>query len=258
MDEDPFYGVKAEVESTLATLVSLSSSYSRLLRQTPAAQHSSSSEVQWSLSELRASLAAIEPDVAELNETVEAIEAPGIARRLGIADREVRARRDFVERVKSEISAIRRQLPSPSSRSPSPEMARKRLSAASSAYPPSYHTTASYPLEASDAEASDPNAEFEMQHQSLLREQQDRTLTDISGTVGLLREQAKVIGHEVFEQTAMIEELDHHVDSTASRLTKAQRKMDRFIKDNSSSPASWCILVLIVVLSVLLFIIVFL
>ncbi|CEQ42432.1 SPOSA6832_04228, partial [Sporobolomyces salmonicolor] len=258
MDEDPYYGVKAEVESTLATLVSLSSSHSRLLRQTPAAQHSTSAEVQWSLSELKATLAAIEPDVAELHESVEAIEAPGIARRLGIADREVKARRDFVERVKSEIS----------------EIARKRLSAASSAYPPSYHTTASYPLEASDAEASDPNAEFEIQHQSvrrpffvhplrrmllillplfshrlqLLREQQDRTLTDISGTVGLLREQAKIIGHE----------LDHHVDSTASRLTKAQRKMDRFIKDNSSSPASWCILVLIVVLSVLLFIIVFL
>lgn len=34
----------------------------------------------------------------------------------------------------------------------------------------------------------------------LLITQQDRTLTDISGTVGLLREQAKVMGREVFDQ----------------------------------------------------------
>jgi hypothetical protein len=34
----------------------------------------------------------------------------------------------------------------------------------------------------------------------LLVEQQDRTLTDIAGTVNLLREQARVIGTEVYEQ----------------------------------------------------------
>jgi hypothetical protein len=34
----------------------------------------------------------------------------------------------------------------------------------------------------------------------LLISQQDRTLTDISGTVDLLRQQAKVMGQEVAEQ----------------------------------------------------------
>jgi len=35
-------------------------------------------------------------------------------------------------------------------------------------------------------------------------EQQDRTLTDISGTVGLLREQAHLMGREVFEQNQCV------------------------------------------------------
>lgn len=35
-------------------------------------------------------------------------------------------------------------------------------------------------------------------------EQQDRTLTDISGTVGLLREQAHLMGREVFEQNQSV------------------------------------------------------
>ena len=42
-------------------------------------------------------------------------------------------------------------------------------------------------------------------------EQQDRTLTDISGTVGMLREQAKVMGQEVLDQNVLLDELDIHV-----------------------------------------------
>ena len=105
----------------------------------------------------------------------------------------------------------------------------------------------------------EPNAAFEMHHQSvcrtlrkreggftlsalflsfqLLLEQQDSTLTDIASTVGLLREQAKVIGQEVSEQTLFLTDLDSQVDMTSSRLAKAQRKMDKFMRDNSSTHA---------------------
>ncbi|GAA5824177.1 hypothetical protein JCM11251_001553 [Rhodosporidiobolus azoricus] len=252
MEQDPYFEVKAEVESTLSTLSSLSSSFARLARSVPRAQHAQSEELQYALSELRATLAAIDPDIEELDESVQAVEEPGVARRLGIADKEVRGRRDFVERAKGEIAAIRQQLPASSI---TPDRSRKRLSATSSAYPPSYHT--STPLEPSDESERDrdPNEEFEAQHQTLLMEQQDRTLTDISGTVGLLRQQAQVIGREVFEQTAMLEELDQDVDRTTSKLAKAQRKMDRFVKEHQNSPASWAIFILMIVLSLLLFII---
>lgn len=85
-----------------------------------------------------------------------------------------------------------------------------------------------------------------------MMEQQDRTLTDISGTVGLLREQAQLMGREVYEQNQcvdlqpflpltltllfcrLLDELDQHVDSTSSRLAKAQKRMDRFVRENSA------------------------
>ncbi|GAA5851236.1 hypothetical protein JCM8547_004177 [Rhodosporidiobolus lusitaniae] len=245
--DDPYFEVKAEVESALSTLSSLSSTHARLLRSIPQAQHSTNEELQWSISELRATLSAIQPDVDELEEAVAAIEG-GAGRRLGISDKEVRSRRDFVERARGEVAAIRKQLP---------DSARKRLSATSAGYPPSYHTR--NPLEdGREEEESDPNVDFEQQHQTLLVQQQDRTLTDISGTVDLLRQQAQVMGREVLEQNAMLENLDDRIDHTTSRLTKAQRKMDRFVKEHQNSASSWAIFILMIVLAVLLFIILFL
>ncbi|GAA5999016.1 uncharacterized protein JCM10292_003259 [Rhodotorula paludigena] len=244
MSDDPYFEVKAEVEAALSQL---SSTHAQLGRASP-----NSEERSWALAELKATLAAVVPDLEELEESVAALEEVGVARRLGIADKEVRARRDFVERARGEIAAIRRQLPE--SRADSPDAKRKRYSASSSAYPPSYHTNA--PEQSGTDGESDPNAEFEMQHQTLLMEQQDRTLTDISGTVGLLREQAHLMGREVFEQNRMIEELDEHVDSTAGRLSRAQARMDRFVRENNST-SNWCIFILMIVLSILLLVILF-
>ncbi|BGP16100.1 hypothetical protein JCM10213v2_004094 [Rhodosporidiobolus nylandii] len=231
--DDPYFEVKNEVESTLATLSSLAAQHARLARQTPSG---ASEELQWALSELKATLTAIEPDIEELQDSVAAIEEVGVARRLGISDKEVRSRREFVERAKGEIA----------------DRSRNRLSAAS--YPPSYHTSD----EDGRGEESDSNVDFEQQHQTLLMEQQDRTLTDISGTVDLLRQQAQVMGREVLEQNAMLEDLDHRVDDTTSKLAKAQRKMDRFVREHSNSPSSWAVFILMSVLAVLLFIILFL
>ncbi|GAA5829494.1 hypothetical protein JCM3766R1_001124 [Sporobolomyces carnicolor] len=241
--DDPFYQVKAEVETAFEHVSSLAEGYSR-------------DPSDWTLAELKGALAAIAPDMQELEESVQAVEEPGVARRLGIEQAEVKRRREFVSRVKQELRNIRRRLPA-TSRSPSPEAYRSRYKAA---VPPALSTyKGSDPLSTSDTdlESGDANAEMEMQHQSLLMEQQDRTLTDIAGTVNLLREQARVIGTEVHEQNLMIDELDQHVDSTSARLAKAQRKMDKFMRDNSNSPSSWFVLVLIIVLCILLFIILF-
>jgi predicted nucleic acid-binding Zn-ribbon protein len=89
----------SEVETTLHSLSTLSSSYSRLSRTNPL----NSEELSYALAELRATLLAIEGDVVELEESVEAVEERGVAARLGISEGQVRERRSFVERVKREI-----------------------------------------------------------------------------------------------------------------------------------------------------------
>ncbi|GAA5987969.1 hypothetical protein JCM10908_007293 [Rhodotorula pacifica] len=240
MSGDPFHEVRAEVEAALRELSATSSSYARRARATPRAQHASDSELQQTIAQLRAQLLAIEPDVEELEDAIAAIEEPGVARRLGIADSEVKLRRSVVQRIKGELY----------------DPTRRRPSTSSSAYPPSYRTTGSTQPEEEPRNEPDSNAEFEMQHQSLLIEQQDRTLTDISGTVGLLREQAHLMGQEVFEQNRMLDEIDEHVDSTSSRLAKAQNRMDRFVREHNSG-SNWCIFILMILLAILLFVILF-
>lgn len=74
----------------------------------------------------------------------------------------------------------------------------------------------------------------------------------------------------------MLDDLDRHVETTSTKLNKAQRKLSRFVRDNQSrsfsspfplfdmilmhplgSPSSWCILILIIVLTFLLITILF-
>jgi hypothetical protein len=56
----------------------------------------------------------------------------------------------------------------------------------------------------------------------------------------------------------MLEDLDDRVDHTTSKLSRAQRKMDRFVKEHQNSASSWAVFILMIVLAVLLFIILFL
>lgn len=93
----------SEVETSLHSLSTLHSSYHRILRTVPPSSHSSSEELSWALSELKATLSALEVDVEELDESVQAVEERGVASRLGVAEGQVQERRAFVERVKKEI-----------------------------------------------------------------------------------------------------------------------------------------------------------
>ncbi|KAK4053209.1 hypothetical protein OIO90_003983 [Microbotryomycetes sp. JL221] len=243
MASDPYYQVKSEVESTLQTLEQLHSTYTRLSRTsvpsggTSSSSSSSNQELAWSLSELKATLILIEGDVEELDESVLAIEEFGVAKRLGITEPQVKQRRMFVDRVKQRVQTIRQSLPNAEA-----------------------HGNGSRPIETEyddDFDGLQDSEAYEMQHQTLLLEQQDRTLTDISGTVDMLRQQARVMGQEVYDQNLLLDDIDAHVDSTTNRLGRAQSKMNKFINDNKSSPSSWLVLILTIVLCILLFIVVF-
>ncbi|KAM0751800.1 hypothetical protein T439DRAFT_379888 [Meredithblackwellia eburnea MCA 4105] len=215
--QDPYFEVKSEVESTLVHLTTLLSSASSL----------SPSEQAYNRSETLGTLISLEADLEELEESVLAVEEEGVARRLGIPRDEVQRRRAFVERVRQVVKDARKQ--TGSAESPSME-ARKRLSAVQG--PSGYNA---YSRGETDEEAAvEGRNDFEMEQQTLLVAQQDRTLTDIAGTVGLLREQAKVMGQEVVDQNIMLEALEHDVDRTTGRLSKAQRRLQSFIRENQT------------------------
>ena len=64
--------------------------------------------------------------------------------------------------------------------------------------------TASAPYRDDPEGEPDDDGDLERQQQSLMFEEQDRTLGSIAGVIGTLREQATVMGREVFEQVGSV------------------------------------------------------
>jgi DNA-directed RNA polymerase alpha subunit len=93
---------RSEVQSSLQTATTLNDSYLRILKTLPPSSHSTSEELSWARDELKATLAALEADVDELDESVRVVESAG-NRLFGIEDEEVKVRRAFVAKVKNDI-----------------------------------------------------------------------------------------------------------------------------------------------------------
>jgi hypothetical protein len=85
-----------DVESNLTHTKDLLQSYSRIN-----SSGSSSTDVEETRAELRATLEALEADLEDLDESVRAVEGAGS--RWGMDDQEIGRRRGFVERVKKEV-----------------------------------------------------------------------------------------------------------------------------------------------------------
>lgn len=90
----------------------------------------------------------------------------------------------------------------------------------------------------SDNEDDDPDfpPSHGHQQQQFYMETQDRMLDSISGTVSTLKAQAGLMGREVLDQVGMLEDLEAGVDRSQSRLDRAQKRMNDFIRANKSEP----------------------
>jgi len=120
----------------------------------------------------------------------------------------------------------------------------------------------------------------------IMIQQQDQTITSIAGTLSTIAQQAGLMGTEITEHNEcaaslliltrslircrMLDDLDHGVDQTDSKLSDAMRRMRKFVRDTEGqfpSPSiwdlgvlnilterrsGWCIAILIAVLLILL------
>ncbi|KAH8919484.1 hypothetical protein BT69DRAFT_1246388 [Atractiella rhizophila] len=249
MSQDPYYEVKAEIESLLQTLHQLHASYNRIQATLPSSHHGSSEELRTAREELFGTLESVEADVRDVEESV------GMAERMGVPVEEVRRRRAFVKRVQKDCETIRASFGSRPSSSTHP------LSSYSTSFPASgSNSYPPYPPDSHSHQPSSPNGEdddpaahyYERQTQTLLMQSQDNTLTSIGSTVGILREQAQVMGREIHEQVELVDDLSRSVDRTEGRMGRASKLMNKFIEDNRNDKSSWCVLILIIVLCILL------
>ncbi|KAG8957111.1 hypothetical protein FRC03_010519 [Tulasnella sp. 419] len=96
--EDPYHSVVEEIQTSLQTAESLRASYLRIA----STAREDSEELSWARNELKATLAALDADLEDLDESVRVVEETG-GRIFGIEDTEVIERRKYVNHVRQEI-----------------------------------------------------------------------------------------------------------------------------------------------------------
>ncbi|KAG6830814.1 hypothetical protein H0H87_006987 [Tephrocybe sp. NHM501043] len=237
MATDPYHAVEHEVQTTLQTALQLRSSYLRI-RSTA---REDSEELAWAATELKGTLAALEADIEDLDESVKIVESTD-ARNFGLDDAEVQRRRKYVGDVRKEIQSMRAEISSASSQS-------SRSSVPSA---PSRSEIASSRGGREIGDGDDHQEAWGREEQQLIMREQDRTMDTIAGTLHTLAQQAGLMGQEIVEHNELLDDLERGVDSTDTKLNGAMRRMRHFMRKSEEKGSGWCIIILIIILMILL------
>ncbi|KAH7887080.1 t-SNARE [Phlebopus sp. FC_14] len=245
MSIDPYHAVQQEIQSSLQAASTLRASYLRI-RSTA---REGSEELVWARNELKATLAALEADLEDLEESVKVVESTG-PRLFNLDDSEVMERKKYVGRVRREIEDTKAEVEgtkTPRPQSPYP-YASPAGGGSRSPLPSMNHM--------SPREDEDEQRQWAREEQRLMIQEQDRTMDSISGTLTTLAQQAGLMGQEIGQHVEMLDDLERNVDHTDTRLSSAMRKMRRFIRDTEETKSGWCITILVVILIILLVVVI--
>ncbi|PSR78009.1 hypothetical protein PHLCEN_2v7604 [Hermanssonia centrifuga] len=219
MSTDPYHAVQQEVQTSLQTASTLRASYARI-RSTASED---SEELVWARNELKATLAALEADLEDLEESVRIVESTG-ARLFGLEEVEVLERRRYVGYVRREIDNMRAEVDVDSGLRSRPHSGADMSRVASTGNFTGGSSRPSSPM------PDDDQAEWARQEQQMMIRQQDQTIDTISGTLSTIAEQAGLMGREIVEHNEMLDDLEMNVDKTDSKLSDAMRRMKKFVR----------------------------
>ncbi|KIY47398.1 hypothetical protein FISHEDRAFT_45470 [Fistulina hepatica ATCC 64428] len=234
MSKDPYHDVKNEIQVSLQTAGQLRASYMRIRH---IAVRDDSEELVWARNELKATLATLEADLEDLEESVNIVESTG-PRMFGLDDQEVAERRKYVTHVRNEITHMRAEVSAdapPVTPRPAPR---------------SGSSTPAYDVQ------EDHQSAWAREEQQMMIRQQDQTIDSISGTINTLAQQAGYMGQEIMEHNEMLDDLERNVDRADTKLSSAMLKMKKFLRDSEERGSGWCIVFLIIVLMILLLVII--
>ncbi|KAF7983440.1 hypothetical protein HWV62_21702 [Athelia sp. TMB] len=227
MSTDPYHAVQREIQTSLQTAAALRASFLRIRTMA----RDDSEELGWARNELKATLAGLDADLEDLEESVKIVESTG-ARMFGLDEAEVMERRRYVVRVRREIQDMRAEV----------DGGRTTAANSSSATSP----------RSERAQNEDHQAAWAQEEQMMLMREQDQTMDTISGTLSTLAQQAGLMGQEIVEHNEMLGDLEAGVDNTDTKLSGAMQRMKKFVRQTEETKSGWCIVILIIVLIILL------
>ncbi|MCJ1310685.1 hypothetical protein MMC25_004351 [Agyrium rufum] len=215
--DDPFLQVQADVLSTLESTRPLFTSY---LRIRSLASSPKSHELKQARADLEANLQDLTADLADLVESVRAVEQDPF--RYGLDVPEVSRRRRLVQDVGAEVESMHE------------ELAKVTTTAQNGSGKGVYTNGGLPPPEAFAAgdEEGDEYAAFEQQRQTEIMHEQDEALDGVFRTVENLRGQAETMGQELEEQGEMLQEVDTLTDRVGDKLKGGTKKLGEIIRKN--------------------------
>lgn len=207
----------------LALLNTARSLFSSYIRIRSLASSAASQELVQARSEVEATLRDLANDVADLGQSVRAIEQDPYC--YGLEIDEVARRRRVVAEVEGEIEDMREELAKGFIAGDARGASRK----ADQLPPPSA-------FEVGTPENGDYEA-FEQQRQTEMMHEQDEALDGVFQTVGNLRQQANDMGRELEEQGELLTDVDKLADRVGDRLQRGAKRMGALLKRNEGAPA---------------------
>ncbi|KAJ3043814.1 Syntaxin-6 [Rhizophlyctis rosea] len=247
MAEDPYFALKDEVQTNVSNTQKLFQNWQNSLND-PNSSSSAVDSFKRDTDALKEALRDIDEDLSALEETISIVESNPAKFRLDV--REIGQRKDFIAKIKRQVQDMRSVVSQPSlTRTREEKAAREAL------FQPSKTVRTTDKYGRTEEEYRMSNARFierEQQQQQMLMRQQDEQMDDVYDTVVGLKDIATVMGNELEDQTLLLRDMESQVDTTAGKLQLGIRRMNDFIKANSSSKQQYCIIVLIIILVILL------
>lgn len=252
MSTDPYHAVQAEMQGTLANAGTLLSSFRRIrgMAVSTPSHTEEGEELSYARSELKATLAALEADLEDLEESVRVVETTG-PRFFGLDDREVQIRKQYVRDVRQELDNMRAEVAATESHSSSGST---RYAPSSPTSRPKSTTVHSKPngMSNDSPRPIDDQTAWSHMEQQMIMEEQDRTLDQMHGTISTITEQAGLMGREIGEHIDLLDDLEQNLEHTETKLNKSLRRLQKFVRETEETKSGWCIGILVVILMVLL------
>jgi member of the syntaxin family of t-SNAREs len=233
-----------DVLTQIASVRPLFNSYLRIRSLTTDAN---SPELASARSDLETALSSLAEDLADLVQSVQAVEND--PSQFGLTAHEVTRRKRLVQEVGGEIEDMRE------------ELARKldvRSGVASNGAAGKSDLPDPNSFAIPDGEGADDGAyaEFAQHQQMEMMREQDQHLDGVFQTVGNLRRQADDMGRELEEQGEMLNIVDDLADRVGGRLQTGMQKLNHVIRRNEDRYSTCCIGLLILVLFILLILVI--
>lgn len=240
--EDPFFVVKDEV---LKALLKTRDLYERWRQGDEGRELRSAEEQEWAATELRNSLRSIEWDLEDLDDTVQIVEKNPAKFRMDAT--ELAARKSFIQQTREEVEQMKNRASQPkATRVANTEASMDTLSLSSptsqSNLVPggvgrnkySRLATSGSPSHNSSSNGDNVNSTQELLQQQLrqqeqLVQQQDSQLSQMSQSVGSLRNVSHAIGGELDEQAVMLDEFGAEIEQAETKLDATMRKMAKVL-----------------------------